>query len=803
MTGPEGSMQSRDPQAYLPSGARNQAPDGWVPAPNYAPGYSPSYDGFEAPATPVATVALDELTRRLWRRRLPIACAAILGALAALLVSKLQTPVFQAITSVQLEGINQDYFLRDVLPISPLLANASAQNYLENQVKVLQSRTLAARVAEKLKDRLKASAKPSLAARLAEYLPISRPQQGAANDLTKRVRDSLSVRTSLQSQVIEIAYEDADPVTAAAAANAAVAEFVAMNREARWQSVEDTTQSLGAQTADLKLKLEKAGRELVRYARESGLVFAGQAKATLGEDRMRQLEDALTKAEADRVGKQSRYEAAVASPMEALPDTIATGPLRQYQTELEAARRELAENRTLYTPAHYKVKRLEARVAALESAIAQERKAIVARLQTEYSAAQRTEHSLSQTHGTQLRAIQSETEKQAQYDILKREVETTQRLYDSVLEKAKEAGVASALGGASIRVIDRAVPPRLPYKPNLPLASSLGFAIGILGGIGLAIVGSRSAKVSHPGDLAFPEVRELGMIPSAKHDKELSSPRRIPSGLSRLTDDTTRSSVPPLSRAGQGLELATWQRENSMFAESFRAALTSLLFSLPGREKPTEGTQPTRAGRVLVITSAEPMEGKTTVLSNLAIACAETRRRVLLIDADLRRPRLHDIFEVCNDSGVADIILSAENSSSMDLQSYTRTTSVPNLWVMPSGPALNGVSGLLHSAALNDLLARCRQEFDLVLVDSPPMMLYPDARVLGKTADGVVLVVRADRTSRDELVRTCYQVLIKDRITILGTVFNGFRVSSERQRAYTDYYRRYGRSGDGNRKGTR
>jgi succinoglycan biosynthesis transport protein ExoP len=782
MTGPEGPMQPRDPQFYLPGGASNQAPDGWVPA----PGYSPSYDGFEAGATPVASVALDELTRRLWRRKLTIACAAVLGTLAALLASSLQTPVFQAITSVQLEGMNQDYFLRDVLPISPLLANASAQNYLENQVKILQSRTLAARVAEKLKDRLKASAKPSLAARLAESLPISRPQRGGGIDFTKRVLDSLSVRTSLQSQVMEIAYEDPDPATAAAAANAAVAEFVAMNREARWQSVEDATQSLGAQTADLKLKLEKAGRELVRYARESGLVFAGQARATLGEDRMRQLEDGLTKAEADRVGKQSRYEAAVSSPMEALPDTIATGPLRQYQTELEAARRELAESRTLYTPAHYKVKRLEARVAELESAIAQERKAIVARLQTEYSAAQRTEHSLSQTHATQLRAIQSETEKQAQYDILKREVETTQRLYDSVLEKAKEAGVASALGGASIRVIDRAVPPRLPYKPNLPLASSLGFVIGTLSGIGLAIVGSRSAKVSRPGDLAFPEVRELGMIPSAKHDKELSAPRRILSGS-----------------VGQGLELATWQRENSMFAESFRAALTSLLFSLPGREKPAEGTQPTRAGRVLVITSAEPMEGKTTVLSNLAIACAETRRRVLLIDADLRRPRLHDIFEVCNDSGVADIIRSAENSSSMDLPSYTRTTSVPNLWVMPSGPGVDGVSGLLHSTALNDLLARCRKEFDLVLVDSPPMMLYPDARVLGKTADGVVLVVRADRTSRDELVRTCYQVLIKDRITILGTVFNGFRVSSERQRAYTDYYRRYGRSGDGNKKGTR
>jgi capsular exopolysaccharide synthesis family protein len=779
MTDPKGPMQSRDPRYHLPSGASNQAPGGWAPA--------NGYDTLEVPVTPAASAALDELTRRLWRRKLPIACAAILGALAGLLAGKLQTPVFRAATSVQLEGFNQDYFLRDVLPISPLLANASAQNYLENQVKILQSRTLAARVAEKLKDRLQASAKPSRLARLAEYLRIPRPQRDEGNDFTKRVLDALMVRTSLQSQVIEITYEDPDPVLAAAAANAAVNEFVAMNREARWQSVEDTTQSLGAQTAELKLKLEKAGNELVRYARESGLVFAGQDRATLGEDRMRHLEDAFTKAEADRVAKQSRYEAGVSSPVEGLPDALVTGPLRQYQTELEAARRELAESRTLYTPAHYKVKRLEARIAELQSAIAQERKAIVLRLQTEYSAAQRAEHSLSETHATQLRVIQAETEKQAQYEILKREVETTRRLYDSVLEKVKEAGVASALGGANIRVIDRAIPPRFPYSPNLPLNSSLGFAIGTMGGIGLVIVRSRSAKVSRPGDLAFPEVRELGMIPSAKHDKELSSPRRF---------------LGP-GNGGQELGLATWQRENSLFAESFRAAVTSLLFSLPDREKPSAGTHAARAGHALVITSAEPMEGKTTVLSNLAIACAETNRRVLVIDADLRRPRLHDIFEVCNNEGVADIIQSAQPAGSMNLRQYTRTTNVPNLWVLPSGPGVDGVSGLLHSTAFIELLARCRTAFDLVLVDSPPMMLYPDARVLGKISDGVVLVVRADRNSRDELVRTCYQVLIEDRINILGTLLNGFQVAPSRNRAYTDYYRRYDGSSDRNRKGPR
>ena len=356
-------------------------------------------------------------------------------------------------------------------------------------------------------------------------------------------------------------------------------------------------------------------------------------------------------------------------------------------------------------------------------------------------------------------------------------METTQRLYDSVLEKVKQASIASALGGANIRVIDGAIPPRLPYSPNAPLAASLGFALATLGGIGLVIANRRSVKVSQPGDLAFPEARELGVIPAAKHDKELRAPR----------------SFLGLGSGNPALELATWQRENSLFAESFRATVASLLFSLPGRDRGPEGTEASRAGRALVITSAEPMEGKTTVITNLAIACAETGRKVLLMDCDLRRPRLHDIFGVCNDSGVADIIRSAGNASSVDLRAYTRSTSVPNLWVLPSGPGVDGVSGLFHSAALTDLLERCRNEFDLTLADSPPMSLYPDARMLGKISDGAVLVVRADRTSREELVRTCYQVLVEDGTNIQGTILNGYSIEPTRHRAYTDSYRRYRR----------
>jgi polysaccharide biosynthesis transport protein len=740
-------------------------------------------------ASPSAAAALDQLMRRLWRRKLPIAGAAILGALAGFFVAKLQTPVFRAITTVQVEGFNQDHFLRDVLPTAPQLANATAQNYIENQVKTLRSRTLAARVAQQMAPWLGQPQPPSMAQRLLSFVRpgpalenrnrdggrIPAAPGGGGGDLTRRVQSSLSVRTSLLSQVVEIAFDDPDPQVAAAGANQAVDEFTVMNREARWQLVEDTAAVLSRQTAELKAKLENASRELQKYAMASGLVLGQEGRPTLGEDRMRQLEDALGKAVTDRLARQSRFEAAAHSSTQALPDALATGPLRQYETDLQTARKELADTLTLYTPAHYKVKRLEAQIGQLEKAIARESAAAVSRLKTEADAALRTEQSLSAARDTQLKAVQAESDRASHYTILKREVETTQRLYDSVLERAKEAGVASALGGANIRVIDRAVPPRGPYSPNPPLGGALGFALGLIGGICLVIVREKPEKITRIEEVGLPEARKLGVIPSARH-----SLRSAASGLTR-------------ANGFRGLELATWQDEGSWFAESFRAALASILFHLPESDNGPVSQDSGRRGNVLVITSVEPMEGKTMVLTNLGIACAETGRRVLLIDGDLRRPRLHDIFDVSNDLGLSQMVQRDARIDAIEIDAFLRTTGVPGLSVLPSGPGAEGIPGLLYSSALQELLERLRRDFDVVLVDSPPMMLYPDARVLGKISDGVVLVVRANRTSRDDLVRTCYQVLTDDRTPIVGTILNDSKATAAQSRTYTGYYNRYDR----------
>jgi capsular exopolysaccharide synthesis family protein len=491
---------------------------------------------------------------------------------------------------------------------------------------------------------------------------------------------------------------------------------------------------------------------------------------------MKQLEDAYTKAEADRVTKQSRYEASLDSPPDTLPDSMVTGPLHQYQTQLETLRQQVADARAIYTPAHYKVQRLEAQIAELEGAIAKERKAVIERLRTEYNAAAATEDRLAKARGNQLASVQGQAEKEAQYAVLKREAETTQKLYDSVMEKTREAAVASALGGTNLRIIDRALPPAVPYSPDIPLSAALGMALGAMGGVVLVLMGGRSNRVRQAGDSALPEVPELGVIPSAKDDAGLVAPRR-----NLLT----------MKPSANGLELVTWHQDGSLMAESFRATLASILFTsdLGGRS----GSDPFRRSRALVVTSADPGEGKTTVLTNLGIAFAETKRRVLLIDCDMRRPRLHGVFDCTNDWGFSDLLQSAAAAESRDLHNLARPTSVPDLWVLPSGPGVDGVSKLLYSPALRNLLARFRREFDLVLIDTPPMMLYSDARILGRMADGAVVVVRANQTNRDTL-RTCYNTLAEDHTPVLGTILNDCRLAATQYRSYGSYYKPYASS---------
>jgi capsular exopolysaccharide synthesis family protein len=698
------------------------------------------------------SIGLDEIFSRLWRRRIALLFLAFLGVAAAAVISAMRPPVYRARTAIRLEGLDDGYRnLGDAPPFGSTAANAPTEAYLQNELKILQSETLAKRVADRLGLQT-AQNPPSF---LRSPFGISLGRTPSPDDLRiKTVEKSLTIRSSLKSQVVEILFDSPDPALAARGANTVVSEYVAINREARLETVQDTTEWLGGQIADLKAKLDHGNDELQAFARSAGLLYAAD-QSSLTEQSVREVEEQLSKAHAERTAKESRYETAISNSPESLPNAADSGLLREYEGKLAALQGELTQLQSLYTPSHYKVLDVKARIAQLESAIKGERQHIIDRMRAEYQSADRVERALESTYRGGTRKLETETADAFHYNVLKRELDSTQQLYNSLLQRTKEAGVASALHATSIRIIDAARVPSIPYSPNLPLNCAMGLCGGLVFGVGLVLVRERGGcRVERGSDSRIANLRELGAIPSAKHDPALRASRN------RLLASTCKEGA---------IELVTRYKQPSLLAESFRATLASIRFS-PGFER-THG--------VLAVTSVQPQEGKTTTAINLGIALTETHGRVLLIDADLRRPRLHKVFEHGNATGLTSMLTSDEPITDINFDALIHATSVPGLSMLPSGPCAANVTPLLYSLRMSEFLARARKEFDYVLIDTPPTALFSDARIIGKLSDSVVVVVHAAKTNRGEFNAACLHFL-EDGTHILGTILNHWDVNVRR-----------------------
>jgi receptor protein-tyrosine kinase len=324
------------------------------------------------------------------------------------------------------------------------------------------------------------------------------------------------------------------------------------------------------------------------------------------------------------------------------------------------------------------------------------------------------------------------------------EADANRRFYEAMLEKANDARMASVVSPANIRLIAPAEPATRPYKPNL----MLNLALGILGGFVLAIswvlLQEQNTPALHaPGEagtyLALPE---LGAIPN--------DGVRMGSGLGFFSSPNGKLPV----------ERAVLEQASSCLSESFRSTLASIL-----------GARNSDSPRVLVITSSRPMEGKTTMVSNLGIALAEIGGKVLLIDGDMRRPQLHRIFDQSNGWGLSDLLREGSVTNELPRDVAVNKTAVPHLYLLPSGSSRDNIFGLLYSGHMSRILSRFREEFDYVLVDAPPCLEFADARNMARYADGLVLVVRANYTGR-RTAQAAVQRLDCDGIRVTGVVLN-------------------------------
>jgi capsular exopolysaccharide synthesis family protein len=726
-------------------------------------------------AAPESYDSLLDYWHILLRHRMTLISFAVAGLLAAILISLVQTPIYRVRTSLEIQSTN---FLEIKGTNDSTGSYASPESYVETQVKLLQSESLLDHVIDKLKlhkDRPTTAwgVFASGVQRIFEWSKTSHlPER---EELIRQIERNLTVRTSGNSRLLEVLYESPDPKRAADFANTLVSDFIELSQEERWKSAQGTAEWLTNHLDKMKAQLEASEAQLQDYARTSGLSFTSE-KENLAESRLKELQDELSKAQADRIANQAKFEAAKSKPADSLPEVLEDPTMREYRQKLTELQRQYAELSATLTPEHYKVQRVQAQMNELKSEMQKERGNVLRRIGNEYAAALRRERLLTETHANQEKVVADQSSKAIHYDTLKRDVDSNRRLYEVMLQRVKEASLATAMRDSNVLVVDRAKPPLLPYRPSLPMNSAIGLFSGVLLGFGYVLLRERvDRRIIAPGDAqVYLDLPELGVIPLDEVAVSLQIPDRVQPNHS-ATCLPCESALTP-SSLGDCPELATWKRKPSLLAECTRTTLTSIL--LPNQN----GDGP----RILVLTSPCPGDGKTTVACNLSIAVAEIGRKVLLIDGDLRRPRLHKVFSMANNGGLSDVLWADTSLETVPLSHLVRETEVSGLCLLPAGSCGVTPSNLFYSPRMSRLLRRLRMEFDMILIDAPPMIHLADARVLGRLADGVILVVRAGQTTTESALLAT-QRFAEDGTRVLGTVLNSWDPKTNRDYGYGTY----------------
>lgn len=606
-------------------------------------------------------------------------------------------------------------------------ATIEVQDLNENflNLKGVASASPTASVASDLQTQLRILQSTTLIARVVQRVglprsgnpPASKPPEPLgslpSDAQVEAAAKGLQVRETRQSRIVDLIYESPDPVYAAYFVNQLARQYIDQSVESRLEISRGTSSWLEQQLQDLRTKLAESESRLQSYAQDSGLLVTTDAQRP-DEEKLQQVQANLSEAQENRMAKQARRDMALSAPLDSLEPPLGSA-LRDHRAKLADLRRQRADLIAVYTAEFGPVKRLDAQIADIEATVHKEAQSMLQAINNDYVDSVRREKLLEESYHNQVRQVTSKASKAIQYGILKNEVDSSRELYNTMLQRSAEAKVASALRASSARVVDPAKPPRTPFRPNRLLSILSGGTSGLL--FGLVLVAGRdrySRRIVNSEDLAaVSKAPELGAIPD--------------------------SLEPP--------------------AEAYRGILTSVLFSPLARRPP----------QVIVVTSAGSGEGKSTVVFQLATALSDLRRQVLMIDGS-RNGGLQKLFGQTGEYGLRDLVeLSGDGR---DLLAYVTTpTRLAGVDLASIGPEDTSVLDLMFAQGMERLLEEMRRVYDMVIIDTPPLLEYPDARVFAKLSDGAVLVVRAGETSADQ-VRSAATRLRWDDSVLLGTVIN-------------------------------
>jgi len=758
------------------------------------------------PRRPPVKTAEPEGMVNIWmviKKRMWLILAMLLISISgAYLYTKSQPKIYRSTITLEIQDTNNDLLnTRDLDPHAPA-ATQSSETYMMTQVELMRSSSLLTRVLTRLLlDRqVSQMGKPQVP--LSVWGVPDSAGQESLQHMVAKAKLNIQARVISNTRVVELSGEAEDPQFIADFLNLLGKEFINRGLEVRGAAGRLNNMRLGSELEGLRNKLQISEQRLRDYAKQTGLLITDE-KENLAEQKLRQVQEELSRAQAARVSKQALYEMTAGATPDALPQVLNDSTMREYQSKISELQRQYADQNVSLTAEHPSVQRLQAQLAELRASRDRHLGRVVDSIKNDYEGAVRREKLLSGDYESQSSVVLDQGPKAINYQMLKREVDTNRALYDSILQKVKEYGIANAMHTSNVQIVDEAFAPTYPYRPSLGINLAIGLLAGGLIGLVSAVLLERSDSSLHePGDIAnHVGGVELGVIPSWTVEKSLGTRlsaalgrpfKRIGEAGDRISESmpsalgskslATTNDTKAVLKTGlvDSPELVVWNDKFSRIADSFRYVITSILLAQE-QDRPT---------RVIMVTSAGPREGKTTVCCNLGLAVAELNLRVLLIDGDLRAPRLQEVFKLRKSKGLADLLLEED----LRVLKNIVMSGAPNLHVLPAGrERMNEAFSFTpaHTARMIELLRSVRQEFDVILIDTPPILYLQDARVIGRLCDAAILVARAGHTTAEQM-RACHSRMHEDRVPLIGTILNDWKPSYG---AYGDKsgYTRFGR----------
>jgi capsular exopolysaccharide synthesis family protein len=723
-------------------------------------------------ATELAHVHLLDYVRVIYRRRWTAATVFLVVLLTSAVYTFTSTPIYEARTRLLIESGDPNIVaFKEVIDRGP-----AESDYYQTQYNILQSRTLARDTLEDLRfwsNPLFAASPPgrlsqlrALATRWMPFARSSTPQMPhpaddgeAQSRVIDRFLEHLTISPVRNSRLVDVRVRLRDPVAAAAVANGIATNYIEQDLAYKFTASRDATDWLGARLAEKRAQVEKSELALQQY-RENNEAISIEDRQNIVVQKLADLNAAVTKAKTDRLQKEAMYRQLEAAEqntaaLDTFPAILGNTFIQTQKTELASLQRQKAQLAERLGERHPEMVKIRSAIQNAEADLRTEIAKVVQAVRTEYQAALVQEQSLAAALDQQKREALAMNRKGIEYSVLEREAESGRQIYQSLMQRAKETSVTGELKSSHVRVVDRAEVPRQPVAPRVPFS----LVLALFGGTFLAC-----------GLVFFFEYL----------DSRIKTPEDIETrlGLPAI------GMIPALGKNWRGVEPLLSNGVPADFAEAFKALRTNVLFSAAEQ-----------GCRVVVVTSSGSSEGKTIVASNLAIGVAYAGHRVLLVDGDLRRPRVHGVFSYDQEPGLSNVLVSDAKTSDA-----VHRTDVTGLCVLTAGRVPPNAAELLGSRRFKELLTTVRDQFDWVVIDSPPVMAVTDANILANLADSVVFVVGADMTSH-QIARRAVEQLQRSRAVFAGAVLNRVQIhrhayyySQHYRREFANYYVAAGRS---------